>query len=59
MAIETKVIMSSVLVHMKTSKSLEEALNKVEAMCEKDWILAANEAAKKVSTGKQSKEPNE
>ena len=48
MALETKVIMTSVLTHMKSSKSLEEALIKVESMCEKDWILAANDAVEKL-----------
>ena len=48
MSMETKVILTSILTHMKTSADLDEAIVKVESMCEKDWILAANEAADKI-----------
>jgi len=58
MALETKVIMSSVLVHLRTANNLDEAITKIEAMCEKDWILSAKEAAETLKASKQSKEPN-
>ena len=48
MALETRVILTSVLTTIKTSASLDEVEAKIEAMCEKDWILAANEAAEKL-----------
>ena len=52
MALETRVIMTSVLTHLNTSKTLDEAKIKVEAMCEEDWINAAEKAAKKLKEGK-------
>jgi len=54
MALETRVIMTSVLTNLRTSKSIEEALIKIEAMCEDDWIRAAKEASEKL-TKKESK----
>ena len=57
MAIETKVILSSVLVHLRTSETLDDAIIKIEGMCEKDWILAAKEAAEKLKLNEKSKGP--
>jgi len=49
MSLETRVILTSVLTDIKTSKSLEEAVIKIEAMCDEDWIRAADKAAEKLN----------
>ena len=49
MALETEKILRSILLNVKTSKSLKEIELVIENMCDKDWIATANEIAAKIN----------
>ena len=44
MAKETDVILRSVLLHLKTSKTLKQAIIRIEGLCDKDLIAAVEKA---------------
>ena len=48
--IETEKILRSILLNVKTAKSLKEMELVVENMCDKDWIATANEIAEKIKS---------
>ena len=48
--LETEKILRSILLNVKTAKSLKEVELIVENMCDKDWIATANEIAEKIKS---------
>ena len=46
--LETEKILRSILLNVKTAKSLKEVELIMENMCDKDWIATANEIAAKI-----------
>ena len=46
--IETEKILRSILLNVKTAKSLKEMELVIENMCDKDWVATANEIAEKI-----------
>ena len=51
--LETEKILRSILLNVKTAKSLREMELIIENMCDKDWIAAANEAAEKIKAERE------
>ena len=54
MAVETSVILRSILLQVKKAKSIKEIEASVEAMCSKDDIDAVNASMQKI---RESEEP--
>ena len=51
--LETEKILRSILLNVKTVKSLREMELVIENMCDKDWIATANEIAQKIKEGRE------
>ena len=51
--LETEKILRSILLNVKTAKSLREVELIIESMCDKDWIATANEIAQKIREGRE------
>ena len=54
MALDTAVILRSILYHMKTAEDLTDAVLAVEAMCSKDDIAAVDQKVAERKARKQS-----
>lgn len=45
---ETKILLCNLLLQAKLAKSVEDMVIVLENMCEKEWIAAVNDNAKKI-----------
>ena len=46
--IETEKLLKSILLQVKLANTLEDAVDMVENLCEKDWIAEADKRAEKI-----------
>ena len=53
--IETEKLLRSILLQVKVANTLEDAVDMIENLCEKDWIAEADKKAEKIK-GNQKKE---
>lgn len=53
--IETEKLLKSILLQVKTANTLEDAVNVIENLCEKDWITEADKRAEQIKSNQKSK----
>ena len=54
--LETEKLLRSLLLQVKIAESLEDAVNMVENLCDKDWIAEADKRAEKIKANRKKED---